>query len=52
MLKVLFHSLQSPTRKLAARTFIQLQYLKVLTASLRVGFCDADEWKRALRPRR
>ncbi len=30
-----------------ARTFIQSQYLKALTASLRVGFCD--EWKRGLR---
>ena len=42
-LKALFHSLQKPTLKLAARTFIQSQYLKALAASLRVGFCD--EWK-------
>ncbi len=46
-LKVLFHSSQKPTRKLAARIFIQSQYLKALAASLRVGFCD--EWKRGLR---
>ena len=32
--------------QLAARTFIQSQYLKALTVSLRVGFCD--EWKRGL----
>ena len=44
--KVLFHSSQKPTRKLAAGTFIQSQYLKALAASLRVGFCD--EWKRGL----
>ncbi len=31
-------------RKLAAKTFIQSQYMKALVASLRVGFCD--EWKR------
>ncbi len=43
-IKALFHSSQKPTRKLAARTFIQSQYLKALAASLRVGFCD--EWKR------
>ena len=43
-LKAFFHSSQKPTRKLAARTFIQSQYLKALAASLRVGFCD--EWKR------
>ncbi len=42
----LFHSSQKLTRKLAARTFIQSQYLKALAASLRVGFCD--EWKRGL----
>ena len=47
-LKPLFHSSQKPTRKLAARTFIQSQYLKVLVASLRVGFCD--KWKRGFRP--
>ncbi len=40
--KILFHSSQKPTRKLAARTFIQSQYLTALAASLRVGFCD--EW--------
>ena len=45
-LKPLFHSSQKPTRKLAARTFIQSQYLKALAASLQVGFCD--EWKRGL----
>ncbi len=33
-LKPLFHSSQKPTRKLAARTFIQSQYLKALAASL------------------
>ena len=43
-LNALFHSSQKPTRKLAARTFIQPQYLKALAACLRVGFCD--EWKR------
>ena len=43
----LFHSSQKPTRKLAARTFIQSQYLKALAASLRVGVCD--EWKRDFR---
>ena len=37
--KALFHS-QKLTRKLAARTFIQSQYMKALAASLRVGFCD------------
>ncbi len=42
-IKTLFHSSQKPTRKLAARTVIQSQYLKALAASLRVGFCD--EWK-------
>ena len=46
-LKPLFHSSQKPTNKLAARTFIQSQYLKALAASLRVGFCD--EWKRGLK---
>ncbi len=46
-LKALVHSSQKPTRKLAARTFIQSQYLKALAASLRVSFCDA--WKRGLR---
>ncbi len=43
-LKALFHPSQKPTRKLAARTFIQSQYLKALAASSRVGFCN--EWKR------
>jgi hypothetical protein len=42
-LKPLFHSSQKPTRKLAARTFIQSQYVKELAERLRVGFCD--EWK-------
>ncbi len=42
--EVLFHSSQNPTCKLAARTFIQPQYLEELAANLRVGFCD--EWKR------
>ncbi len=45
-LNAVFHSSQKPTRKLAARTFIQSQYVKALAASLRVGFCD--EWKRDL----
>ncbi len=44
-LKPLFHSSQKPTRKLAARTFIQSEYLKALA----VGFCD--EWKRRLSSR-
>ncbi len=48
--KALFHTSQNPTPKLAARTFIQSQYLKALAASFRVGFCD--EWKRGLRPAR
>ena len=30
VVKLLFHSSQNPTRKLAARTFIQLQYLNYL----------------------
>ena len=42
--KALFHLSLKPTRKLAARAYIQSQYLKELAASLRVGFCD--EWKR------
>ena len=46
-LKALFHSSQKPTRKLAARTFIQSQYLKALAVSLRVGF--SDEWKRGFK---
>jgi hypothetical protein len=33
LLKPLFHSSQKPTRKLAARTYIQSQYLKALAAS-------------------
>ena len=44
--KALVDSSQNPTRKLAARTFIQSQYLKALAASLRVGFCN--EWKEGL----
>ncbi len=43
------HRNQNPTRKLAARTFIQSQYLKALAASLRVGF--GDKWKRGLKVR-
>ncbi len=43
ILKTLFYSLQKQTCKLAARTFIQSQYLKALAASLRVGFCDECE---------
>ena len=31
LVKALFHSSQNPTRKLAARTFIQSQYLRALT---------------------
>ena len=46
VLKALFNSSQKPTRKLAARTFTQSQYLKALAASLRVSFCD--EWKSGL----
>ena len=46
--KPLFHSLQKPTRKLAASAFKYYDWMKVLAASLRVGFCD--EWKRALNP--
>ncbi len=38
--KGFFHSSQKPTRKLAARTFVQSQYLKALVVSLGVGFCD------------
>ena len=44
-LKPLFHSSQKPTRKLAASAFKYCDWMKVLAASLRVGFCD--EWKRA-----
>ncbi len=36
--KVLLHSSQKPTRKLAVRTSIQSQYLKALAVNLRVGF--------------
>ena len=43
VLKALFHSSQKPTRKLAARTFIQSQYLTGLAATFRVPFCA--EWK-------
>ncbi len=46
-LKPLFHSSGKSTRKLAARTFNQSQYLKALAAGLRVGICD--EWKRGLK---
>ena len=44
LLKPLFHSLQKPTRKLAASPFKYCDWMKVLAASLGVGFCD--EWKR------
>ncbi len=44
--KASFHSLQKPTRKLAASVFKYCDWMKVLAASLRVGFCD--EWKRGL----
>ena len=47
-IKALFHSSQKLTCKLAARTFFESQYLKVLAAvGLRIGLCD--EWKRGLR---
>ena len=46
-LKPLFHSSQKPTRKLAASAFKYCDWMKVLAASLRVGF--GDEWKRAFR---
>ena len=36
--KAFFHSSQKQTRKLAARTFIQSQYLKALAASFQVSF--------------
>ncbi len=36
--KAFFISSQKPTRKLAARTFIQSLYLKALAASFRVSF--------------
>ncbi len=41
-LKPLFHSSQKPTCKLAAIAFKYCDWMKVLTTSLRVGFCD--EW--------
>ena len=44
-LKPLFHSSQKPTRKLAASAFKYCDWMKVLAASLRVGFCD--EMKKA-----
>ncbi len=37
------HSSQKPIRKLAARTFIQSQYLKAHAANLRVDICDERE---------
>ncbi len=46
LLKPLFHSSQKPTCKLAASSFKYCDWMKVLAASLRVGFCD--EWKRVL----
>ena len=45
-LKPLFHSSQKPTRKLAASAFKHCDWMKVLAASLRVGF--RDERKKAL----
>ena len=39
-LKPLFHSSQKPTRKLAASAFKYCDWMEVLAASLRVGFCD------------
>ncbi len=44
LLKPLFHSSQKPTRKLAASAFKYCGWMKVLAASLRVGF--RNEWKR------
>ncbi len=41
-IKALVHSSQKPTSKLAARTFIQSQYLKALAASLQVGFAMSE----------
>ena len=38
LIKVLFHSSQKPTRKVAARTFIQSQYLKEST------HCERASW--------
>ncbi len=46
--KPLFHSSQKPIRKLAASSFTYCDWMKVLAASLRVGFCD--KWKRAFKP--
>ena len=43
MLKPLYHSSQKLTRKLAEIAFKYCDWMKVLAASLRVGFCD--EWK-------
>ena len=48
LVKLLFHSSQKPTRKLAASAFRYYDWMKIPTASLRVGFCD--EWKRAFKP--
>ena len=50
-LKALFDSSQKPCKNQLASSLRELssnnvQYLKALTASLRVGFCD--EWKRGL----
>ncbi len=47
MLSAQFATLK-PTHKLAASAFKYSDWMKVLAASLLVGFCD--EWKRALRP--
>ena len=38
--KPLFHSSLKSTRKLAASAFKYCDWMKVLAASLRVGFCD------------
>ncbi len=46
-LKPRFHSSQKPTRKLTESAFKYCDWMKVLEASLQVGFCD--EWKRAFR---
>ena len=46
--KPLFHSSQKPTRKLATSAFKYCDWMKVLAASWRVGFCD--EWKRGFKP--
>ena len=48
VLKPLFYSSQKPTRKLAASAFKYCDWIKILAASLRVGF--GDEWKRAFKP--